>query len=364
MAENITPNAVLSTDAINLWIRERIPLGLRKRVVLQKLMDSGRIIRGYGKEIEWRPTFKRRTMRASAVNPTNISMPVFSRNRVAKLQWKHGDVGEAVNLFDELVLENEGAFYQSAANRIQELTDDAIDSLCDWLYLDGSTAGAYYWDGLETLFGNSGLVSGGYVGNPSGTYAELNRALQYYGGSWTGTWPDGTGRPQYCAWSSIYVDWANTLFGTGTSLWKDNWQEAINFGLTFQEVLSRTKPDMLVLSPDLHRQVKDSLISNQTLEISSPGSKKPNVGSDPSAFGIEFTSEYGVPSNTCYGLATKEIEIRYLNRPGMPNQLIFQDEDKDINASQKLLALHTFSNLVFKRPIAQMKIGAITTPGS
>jgi len=363
-AENIVPNAYLEARTFNSWVRKFIPLYMRKRWVLNEMKARGRITRMTGgKQIEWRPTFKHRKMNPSPVNPTAIGFARQVSERKALLPWRHGDIGESYNLFDELVEQGEAAFFRNAINSTKRLVEDAMETLCDWFYLDGNTAGANWWHGLESIFSTSGLVSGSPVGACNGTYAQLSQVLQYYGGSWTGNWPDGTGDPQYCAWTSIVTDWANESFGTGTNLWKDNWQQAINYTLTFQEILAREKPDVLLMAPDLHRQVKDSLAQYFNIELTN-GASSVDVLKDAKPSGVQIQSEYGIPAQTCYGLCFDGLEIQYLNKAGSPDQLLFQDEDKDISASQRLIAIQTFSNMVVLKPGSQSKICAITTPGT
>jgi len=361
--ENIVPNAFIEARVLNNMIREFMPLYMRKRWVLNEMKKRGRITRATGgKRIEWRPTFKRRKMRASPVNPTNISFPRQVDERQAFLNWRHGDIGESYNLFDELVEAGEHAWFRNAVSTTKRLVEDAMETLCDWFYLDGNTAGSYHWNGLESIFSTTGLVSGSPVGALDGTYAQLSQVLQYYGGTWTGNWPDGTGDPQYCAWTPIVCDATNDEFGT-TNLWSANWKKAINYTLTFQETLAREKPDVLLMATDWHRQVKDSLTEYFNIELTN-GAKDVDVFKDARPSGVQIVSEYGIPAETCYGLCFSGLEIKYLSKPGTPDQLLFQDEDKDISASQRLFALQTFSNMVVTKPGSQSKICAITEPGT
>jgi len=355
----IDASPIVTARAINAYIREKIGPPMRKRYLLRESESRGRwTMDKHGEEIEWRPTFKRRSATAMDVNPTAFSFPSVNRERKAHLPWRAYGHSESINKFDRLATTGEGAFFKKVEDKAQQLLGEFMETLCDEMYGDGNATGSKAWHGLESMFAVNGCISGVPVGDPNDVYASLYTNLQYYGGSWTGTYPTGTGTTDYHAWSPLVVDWSNESFGTGTNVWDANWQEACNYLLTYMGILNKQKPDVLLMNAELMRLAKDSLIAAQTLEVTQ-NKAKTNLGTELGYNGIDFVDEYGVPEDTCYAITFDELELW-----SMQDQLIHTANDNDISTSQDLIALDSYSQWIFRRPSAFGKLAAITTHGT
>lgn len=357
----IDASPIVTANAVNAWIREKVGPQLRKRYLLRESESRGRwSMDKHGEQIEWRPTFKRRAASAMDVNPTAFSFPSVNRKRKAFLPWRAYGHSEGTNKFDRLATTGEGSFFKDVEDKTTELSEEFVETLCDELYNDYNAAGNKGWAGLESVFSYSGLISGMPVADPNDVYAQLYTTLGYYGGSVsTGTWPVCECTTDYDAWSPLHVDWANELFGTGTNAWADNWQEATNYLLTYMGILRKQKPDVLLLNADLLRLAQDSLAAIQTLEVTA-NKPKINVGAQELSYnGIPFVAEYGVPANTGYAITWDQIELW-----SMQGQLIHTTTDDDISTSQNLIALDSYSQWIYRYPSALGKLSAITTAGT
>jgi hypothetical protein len=359
---HIDASPIVTARALNAYIREKIGPMLRKRYLLRESEKRGRwTMDKHGEQIEWRPTFKRRSATAMDVNPTAFSFPSVNRERIAKLPWRAYGHSESVNKFDRLATSGEGAFFKKVEDKTNQLTEEFVETLCDEMYNDGNASGNKGWHGLESIFAVNSTISGVPVGDPNDLYAQLYTNLGYYGGSWSTTdlWPTGEGSTEYHAWSPIVVDWANELFGTGTNKWTDNWQEACNYLLTYQGILNKQAPDVLLMNAELMRIARDSLKSIQKLEVTENKSEI-NIGPDGLSYnGTKFEAEYGVPADTAYAITFDKIELW-----SMQGQLIHTETDADISTSQDLIALDSYSQWIYRMPSALGKLYAITTPGT
>jgi hypothetical protein len=339
---------------------EQIEPLYRDEPLLAMMRSKGKIRRGYGKSIDWRPRFRRRTINANAGDIVSLSFPQTATRRKATLPWRSYDLGESVTKFEQYISEGpkEVVLYNIVEKVVEEMMDDFMTDFKAELYVDGNAGNANQIHGLESWFSVSGAYSGGYVGVPNDTYAGLSTALGNYGGSWSATtWPIGTGPTEYHAWSPMVVDYTDTAWDATTKTWPNTWHECLRFATTYMRILQKKGPNLFLLNPELLRQAKNSLTSAETFEITqNPGSALTKLGFQTLQFeGVELMDGYEVPSTVGYGLNFDELSLHHLGP-----QLVNPDNDEDITTATRRFALMSFCQMVPTTPAYFIKFDDIT----
>ncbi len=338
----------ITAVVINKYIKKLSePIMVNARL-LGVLKAKGRISFGHDSpDIRWRVRFARNEPSTSTGYPINVNFDMPNRIKTAVLPWRSYVLGEAIPKIEKLI----GRSDDTALPRLMESTikwmmDDFQFYFQRALYADGE-AGTNELHGLESLFSYSGLLPGGYVGAPNGTYAGISEALGGIGGTWTGVWPSGSGDVAYCAWSPLMPDYPNAEFtpsGVSTATWATNWRSAVRFGYSWLNAIQGISPDVFVMHPELERQAKDSMDPYNTLEVTT---KSPivDLGIRTLQFeGVEMLSDPFCPSGAAYLLSTQKMELM-----SMQNQLVEVHKDTDPYATDTFM-LDFFGNLRVESP--------------
>jgi hypothetical protein len=275
-------------------------------------------------------------------------------------------MGNAVGLREKLIAKNKAITPFDLVKRIPKLMQEDFNELFRLdFYNDGNSAtgdAGQRIHGVESFFSYSGLVgSTGTCGAPNDSYAGLNTALQDEGGEWTGTWPDGTGDPEYHYWSPMIVDYHSRNFtGITTYSWTNCWQQAVNFGWhKIRRVQAKAVPDVVILDDQLLLDAKNSLISAQTFEVTQNTPLAKMGQSTVSYNGMEFKTEYGVPANVGYIFSLKNFYLLSMQ----PN-LLGTMRDSDIRSLEDLMAFFYLGNMLCKLPSGQVKLVAASAAGT
>ncbi len=361
----ISPRVDMAT--LNRYIRKRVEPLYRDEPLLAMFRSRGKITKGHGKTVRWRPRFRRRTINPNAGDIISISFPQTATKRQAELPWRSYDLGESVTLFEQYVTEGpaETVLYRLVEETTKEVLDDFMVDFKEELYVDGNAGAANRLHGLESIFSVSGAYSGGYVGAPNDSYAGMLTTLGNYGGAWSATtWPRGTGPTEYCAWTPLVVDYTDALWTGDTDTWPNTWHQAMRFMTTYMRILQKKGPDLFLLDPELLLQAKHSLKSSETFEITQnvPG-KVVNLGFSTLNFeGVELMDAYAIAGadvdNDAVGYA---INFDHIGLQHLGPQLVNAFNDTDIEAGQQhRLALMSFVQMFVDTPAYFGKFKPIT----
>ncbi len=349
----------ITAVAINKYIRKLTePIMVNARL-LGVLQAKRRITYNHdAAQIRWRVRFRRAQPVASAGYPINVTFDLPNRITEAVLPWRSYVLGEAIPKMEKLIgRRDDTAFPRLVENIVKWAMDDFQYFFQRTLYADGES-GTLDIHGLESMFGYSGLLAGGYVGNPNDSYAGLSTALGALGGTWTGVWPSGVGDPEYCAWSPIIVDYTNTVFKhdeSASSSWSNNWRRAVRFGRAWLQARQGVDPDVLISHPDMERQARDASDAMTRLEVTQ---KSPivDLGIKTVNFeGLEMLSDPFCPSGTAYLLTTEKMELM-----SMQSQLIEVHKDTDPYNTDTFM-FDFFGNLKAESPAYFVKFAAISS---
>jgi hypothetical protein len=351
-------------SAIRKYIKKKTEPINRKSVMHGGMVSHNRLsFNNGGPDMEWRPRFRRRRINVGAGNVAEKSFPQTVTHARCTLPWRSWDLGESVTKFEKLVTQGKEGWFKLGKGMLDELASDFIADFGPKYYLDGNaTATNTDLMGLESFFSVSGCVASSPLGDPDDTYAGHSTALGTTG-SWTPEtgmgYPTGTGYTEYNWWSPFVVDYNNTYFAGSSATWALQWQEAVEYGTGFLEILQSVKPDICLLARRLLAQAKQSLQSSQRFTTTAD-SKLVQLGHKTLEYeGLEFASEYGIPEAVGYCFPWSALELM-----SMQSQLISFQEDVDIRSSESLYALDAYGQLRCEAPSYMMKLEAISAAGT
>lgn len=346
-----TRSPVLTTSTLNKFIKQEFKAAYRKSPLLAAMKANGRIKYNQGgSNIEWRPTIRRQSIVAADPYNPGISFPSVNEEIICKVGYSTYNLGTKIVKFDRLA--NQGSqeqWYNLVGRRIKKTLEDFMEDLPSKFYVDGGASESKELGGFQTVNGTTGLVPGGYVGNPSDTYAGQSTALDAFGGTWTGVWPNGSGSYEYGAWSPLVVDYNNPLWmtadGATSQSWKQSWRRCLNFATTYLARNLKYEPDFVILDGELLRQAEDSFIGSERFLLDAK-SKTADAGVKVRTFdGREFIVDYHAPSGM--GIMSSWDQITLYS---MQSELVAYEKDHVIETSEDLHAFDCYAALVFHMP--------------
>jgi hypothetical protein len=199
------------------------------------------------------------------------------RNRwvVASLDHRGYYVSDSYGKVEKLANRGKERIVDLVGGMSERLMEDLRENFAMQLYVDGyATGNEKFLCGLESIFGNSGAATNGFVAINSDTYAGLSTALSDKGGSWGAsggatTWPLGRGSSEYDYFSPLIVDYTDGSWAAGTKTWPNTCGEAMRFALHYSEknVSSKGRTDLILLDRELHRQFLDANDTKQVINV-------------------------------------------------------------------------------------------------
>lgn len=357
-----TTSSVLTTTTLVKYLKKKVEPIYRRSVFMGGLKEHGCQSFGAvnsGEWMEWRPVVSRAKLVAQ--DPYNVQTSFPSRNRRIKLTlpWRVYGLGEKIVKFDRLANRgNDVQFVKLVDDCVKQMASDFVEDFREKLYVDGSaSATSQDIHGLQSCTGGSELVTSGYVADPDDSYAGKTTDLGDQGGTWSGTWPDGTGSTEYHCMSPIMVDVNNSGF-TGDT-WSENWQEALNFLLLYMGRLNNRDPDAVILNTEWMRQAMDSLATNDRFLVDG-NTRTSNLGHKAILYkGIELYHEYACPSDMGFAFNWDNLELR-----SMQDELIGTEGDFEIDSSDQLKKLDFYGNLQIWLPGQLGVLKEVSTAGS
>jgi hypothetical protein len=334
---------------IKEYIRDVEVNVLRNRKILAMLKSKGRITFNHsGDGMDWKIQYKRSPLIGYADTDT-LTFSRRDRWKTAQLDWRGYAITDSMTKQERLKNKSTEAIVKIYDSIARNLMDDVEDQFCDEFYINGYAAGNQKRiHGIESFLGTSGANAGNFVANPSNTYANLNTDLGNYGGSWTGTWPIGTGDAHYDFWSPLLVDYTNTGWSAATKTWANTAVEAIRFGIVHSRKNKSKKGmlDFFFLNDELFRLFLQIQEAKERINVQRQ--KKGglvDLGFDDvvNFDGCDMTYEYGLPANVGYGWNLDQMELRSLQ-----GQLFVPEgPDYDVAAKAWRFSVDFFGNIRF-----------------
>jgi hypothetical protein len=264
---------------------------VRNRKLLALMKEKGRITFNHGgTSVVKRVRYKRAPMVGYADGDT-LTFSRRDRWKTAELDWRGYSSTDAMTKKERLMNKGTEAIVNIYADVAKSLMDDIDDQFGDELYIDGNASGnSKRIHGVESFMGTSGVLTNGYVGNPSDTYANLRTDLGYYGGSWSTSggnveWPTGTGDAHYDFFTPLIVSYTNSAFAAATDNWTNNNTEALRFGIIKSKKNKSKKGmlDLIILNDELYRLFLGTWDSRQQLNVNRARSRRCTPSASPTS---------------------------------------------------------------------------------
>lgn len=357
-------NSLHANITINRYIRGAIAAIARKRILLAMLQSKGRVTNNYsGKMVEWKLKYKR-----SPLTPfddgDSIVFQRQDKHKTARLPMRAYVVSQSLNKGDKLMNSGKEAIVKKWSEMVDEMLDDIRDQFCEQLVqVDGNAAGSTSRvHGLESMFSATGSSGASLVGTNNDTYAELSTTRGNYGGSWTGTWPDGYGDAHYDFFSPLVVDYTSSLgassggWTSSTKTWANTCVEAIRFAIINTQ-RNGNDLDGFLIEKNLYRQLLDHVATNERLVVNRNqdaaltklGFKGINID------GVDVYWEQGLTAGVGYGLCFDEIELM-----SWQDQLFKSNTAFNLETVADRVAIDFYGNLRVKSPRCFCKLAALT----
>jgi hypothetical protein len=312
------------------FLREQEVNVMRNRKLTALMREKGRIsYNNSGESLDWKVRYKRAPLQGYADAET-LTFPRRNKWKTAALPWRGYMATDSMTRRERLMSKNTEAIVKIYSEVTDTLMEDVEDAFGDEWYIDGNASGnGSRMHGVESFFGTNGTVNistgaqrsanaADRVGSPSDTYAGLSTVPANYGGSWTGSWPTGTGSAHYDFWSPLVVCYNSTDFSGSADTFAAQGDEAIRYGIIKcqRNKSKKGQMDMILLESTLYEQFLGLMDSKERF-IARPGRVEGSLAklgfTDVINFdGVEVTWEYGLPSNIGYGFNVDYMELRSL----------------------------------------------------
>ena len=293
---------------------------MRERILLDRLERAGRFtFNDSGTELDWKVQYKRAPLTAFSDGGT-ISFVRRDRHKTANLGWRAYVITDMMSKLDRLKNRGPQAIVDYYSGIMEGwLEDDAFEQFCDELYANGVTSTSRI-HGIESFMADGGAVTSpatsGYRA-PSSTYAGLSCVKGTYGGTWTGTWPDGSGDPQYDFWSPLIANYTHTTaWGGSTHTWATHCTDVMRDVILNARKLKSKKGQMslIIMTSSMYKDWLGTNDAKQQINITRGSGGEPgavSLGFNTTWFdGCELAWEFGMPSATAYGFNVNQMQIR------------------------------------------------------
>jgi hypothetical protein len=313
---------------IRKYIRGEEPNILRNRKLTALLRDRKRITYGHsGEQLDWKVRYKRAPLNGFADADT-LTFSRRNRWKTAVLPWRGYASTDSMTKKEKLMNRNMEAIIKIYDNITKLLLEDIEDQFGDEFYIDGNAAGnSKRMHGIESYLGDAGntitITTGAEraanaadkAAAPNDTYAGLNTQLGSYGGTWTGSWPDGEGDAHYDFWSPVLTNYTSTAFVGSGDTWATQGDEALRYTIirAQKNKSRRGQLDLFLLEKALYEGFLNLLDAKERFN-SRPGRNEGSLAklgfTDSVNYdGADISWEYGIPSNLGYGFNLDEMEL-------------------------------------------------------
>jgi hypothetical protein len=351
----------IAETTIRDYIRDVEVDVIRNRKILAMLQSRGRVTFNHsGTDMDWKVRYKRGQMKGYSDLDT-VTFVRRNRHKTAVLGYRAYTMDEQISKMDRLKNRGTPAIVKILEEKVTVMAEDMEDNFGDIFYLDGNATGREKdFHGIESFMGTGSASSTAPIYLASDTYAGINTDQGYYGGTWTGNWPVGTGPAEYDFYSPLLVDYTATLatasggWSASTKTWANTCLEATRYGIIHSRKNKSKKGqiDFVLLNDELYRLFVEQLATKERITVVQGGGQSGDTltglgFSDVVNYeGCEITAEYGMPSNTGYGFNVDFVELASMQDKLFVTTGPFENEnDKSIRFS-----IDCFGNLKFVSP--------------
>lgn len=277
---------------------------LKRRRLTAAIQAKGRVKKNeYGDELKW-PVRYKRTPLVTIGDVVNLNFPRQNKDKVAVLPWVGYAVTDSRGEKEKVLNQGPAAILRQTSLLMTRLKDDITDGFALELYKD-SNATSGVIAGLETPCTHSAATANNKARTPNATYAGHSCAPGLLG-TWSGSWPDGSGDAEYEWWSPLILDAGGSGFSGGSSTWAADAVEILRYGIFAMQRTTKDL-DMVLLTRSAYENFSTLLDSRERIVTNRGGGESLLVnlgfGSVTNFEGVDVTWEEGVDStdSNAYG---------------------------------------------------------------
>lgn len=309
---------------IRKYVRDATDETTRNRLLLKEIRSRGNIeYNCSGEELQWQIEVERnQVQRGKRAGQAKIDVNIgLQRFKKAVIDYIDFVVAEGMSKRERLSNRGKEALIDYWAGKGKRATKDITEFFSHEFYAD-STTGPDICDGLQTFMKATQTIdstqpttvartanSADEFAYISSTYAGLSTALGTFGGSWNGRWPDGSGQPQFDAWTPVGVNYTSTAFGGDT--WSANSVEAMR---RCKLAIERNgeSPDVVIMTSKMYGELLNRVDAKERVLVETSQRAK-SFGIKDQEFirqdGMKIMWEFGVPENVFYMLNLDRCKI-------------------------------------------------------
>lgn len=337
---------------------------MRNQAIMALLQDAGRISfnRG-GNGFTWNVQKKRAIPVGNRGDKPLVFVPV-NRFEQAFLDYRGFCITDVMTKLEYLKNRGREALINYYAEMGKLLYEDQGRNFQQQAWNNGNAASAPdSFHGLESFTfynGNSINITTGAIrafnaGDvamaPSTTYGGLDTDLGIYGGSVTGVWPNNfvatNQGDTYDFYSPILINYNSTYFGGAVADWAHQCEMALRFGISasMKDASKEGILDVILMNPDLWRQLKDYYSPAQRINIENTKLRKLGFTDTITIDGVECKAEFGVPVGTAYGFNIDQMEFRSMQKTLMATEgPEYHQESQTYRVNNSLLGNFRFTS--------------------
>ena len=328
-------NLLHANATINRYIREKTLSIARRQPFLGLMLAKKRVTYGVtGKLQDWKVRIKRSPMVAFD-DGDSLTFSRQEKHRTAQLPMRSYYVQKAIYKGDKLMNGGNEAIVKLSADAVSECMDDIKDQFGVKIFnTDGNATGnEKQIHGFTSVTGATDDGAANIVGINADTYAGLSTVRGSFGGSWTGTWPDGYGSSEWDAWTPLIVDYSASVaaasggWSASTRTWPNTCIEAIRFANIYTG-RNDDQIDSVLLAKNLWRGLLTAAQSEERLVVSRAedvatsklGFKSINID------GVDVMWDNAIPTGIGYGVCWDELELMSYQKQLFVSENSFQHE--------------------------------------
>lgn len=347
---------------IKEYVRGEEPNVLRNRKLTALMRERGRISYNHsGEQVDWKVRYKRAPLFGFADADT-LTFSRRNRWKTAVLPWRGYASTDSMTKKERLMNKSVEAIINIYSNVAKILLEDIEDNFEDEFYIDGNAAGnSKRMHGVESFLGQGSNTidissatsaeraanDADRVGAPDDSYAGLSTQLGSFGGTWTGSWPNGTGDAHFDFWSPLLVHVNSTDYGATTDTWAGQAELLLRYAIikAQKNKSRRGQLDLILLTSQFYEEFLNQL-DNKERFISRPGRNEGSLAklgfTDMINYdGVEVTWSYGVPDATGYGFNVDEMNLCSLQK----QLFVPEGPDFDIASQSWRFSIDFYGNL-------------------
>lgn len=293
---------------------------LRNRRLVALAKQAGRFTFNHsGRFMDWKVEYKQNKLLPHAYGST-LTFPQRNRYDTLQLEWRGYAMTDMITRMEKEQNKGAASIINTFGEKASNLLKDMSMLFGQEFYIDGNAAAnTLRFHGINSFL--SGAFAGGAYPTlaPNSSYAGKSTGLGVAGGTWNGTWPDGTGDTEYDYLAPMLVNYSSSFFGggvTGPSDWNTTCHKALRYLIIKSmrsDDMGQANIDAVLITDSMYFNWLNVLDAKERVVVQKNEARSPLVrlgfSNATNIDGTDVTFEYGVPQDEGYAFNFSGMEI-------------------------------------------------------